>query len=99
MAEKLSKNDLIAKARGFTNSIAKMDEKQKSTTPSGEYGSDYNKLREIVVRQYPQLTELLPPQVHLYAGASGDRHYTRQSYSEIDTFCEQIIQLLSGRND
>src|SRR3989442_2818350 len=98
MAEKLLKSDLIAKARGFTNSIAKMDEKQKGMTPTGEYGNDYNNLREIVLRQYPQLAELLPPSVSLYAGGSG-RHYTRQSYSEIDTFCEQIIQLLSSRHD
>lgn len=99
MAEQLSKNDLIAKARGFTKSVEKMDEKQKSTKPSGEYGNDYNRLRQLVLKQYPQLIDLLPPQVRVCPVAGGSRHYTEQSYSEIDTFCEQIIQLLSGRND
>ena|SRR5437899_6661676 len=97
MAEQFSKNDLMAKARGFTTSIQKMDEKQKANAPSGEYGDDYNKLRNLVARLYPQLAELLPPPVKIYSGHGGDRHYTQQSYSEIDTFCEQITQLLSSR--
>ena len=99
MAEQFSKNDLIAKARGFTKSIEKMDEKQKAATPSGDYGEDYNKLRRIVERLYPQLADLLPPLVRVNSSHGSGYRYTEQSYSEIDTFCEQIIQLLSGRND
>ncbi len=97
MAEQISKKDLIAKARGFTTSIEKMDEKQKASTPSGEYGDDYNKFRTLVERLYPQLADLLPPLVKTYTIASSSYHYTKQSYSEIHTFCEQISQLLSSR--
>src|SRR6266705_536089 len=96
MAEQISKKDLIAKARGFTTSIEKMDEKQKASTPSGEYGDDYNKFRTLVERLYPQLAVLLPL-VKTYKSASSSYHYTKQSYSEIHTFCEQISQLLSSR--
>lgn len=99
MSELIAKNILIGKARGFTNSIQRMDEKQKSQRPSGEYGSDYNTLRELVRKHYPSLAELLPPLVHIYRGSSGERTYTTQSYSEIDTFCQQIIELLSSINE
>lgn len=97
MSVPIPKNALIAKARGFTNSIQKMDEKQKLIPPSGEYGEDYNKLRSLVEKHYLRLIELLPPQVQFYESAA--RQYTRQSYAEIDTFCEQIIQLLSSHCD
>lgn len=94
MAERISKNSLAAKARAFTISIQKMDEKQRSRSPSGEYGNDYNRLRRLVEEQYPEFRELLPPPVQLFEGS--DSHFSRQSYSEIDTFCEQIVQLLSS---
>lgn len=99
MSEPIPKNSLIAKARGFTTSIQKMDEKQKAQSPSGEYGSDYNALRDLVARHYPRLIELLPPAVQTYRGHASDRTYTRQSYSEIDTFSQQIIELLSSFNE
>jgi hypothetical protein len=87
----------MAKARGFTNSIQKMEEKQKGSTPSGEYGADYNKLRNLVAQRYPGLIQLLPPQVTFYGG--GERQFTHQRFAEIDTFCEQITQLLSSQNE
>lgn len=97
MSETASKNVLMAKARAFTISIQKMDAKQREAVPSGEYGEDYNKLRNFVAVHYPQLEGLLPPRVTFYGGAS--RSFTNQRYSEIDTFCEQIVQLLSSISD
>ena len=93
MNKKISKKVLMAKARATTTSIEKMDEKQRSSTASGEYGEDYNKLRELVAQMYPHLKELLPPSVWTYE--EGMSRFTQQSYGEIDTFCEQIFQLLS----
>ena len=97
MSETISKNALIAKARGFTISIQKMDEKQRGRTPSAEYGEDYNNLRNLVAKLYPRLIDLLPPEVQFFEG--GTSNFTRQGYSEIDTFCEQIVQLLSSQSD
>ena len=94
MTETISKNALIAKARGFTISIQKMDEKQRANSPSAEYGEDYNKLRNLVQQQHSGLSDVLPPPVQFYKG--GVRVHTLQRYSEIDTFCEQIVQLLSS---
>lgn len=96
MPEPVSKNILIAKARGFTTSIQRMDEKQKSRVPSGEYGEDYNRLRNQVQQQYPQIAGLLPPEVDFFEGA--DSQLTRQCYSEIDTFCEQLTSILLSLN-
>lgn len=95
MGAQVPKKSLMAKARGFTASIDKMNDKERGLTPSGEYGEDYNKLRQLVLQQYPHLKELIPPPVDTYVGANENYRYTRQRYSEINTFCEQLFQLLS----
>jgi len=95
MGEQIPKKSLMAKARGFTASIDKMNEKERALIPSGEYGDDYNRLRDLVLQQYPHLKELLPPAVETYVGAGGRTRYTHQRYSEINTFSEQLFQLLS----
>lgn len=88
------KEFLKAKARGITISIEKMNEKQRLSTPSGEFGADYNRLRTLVIDACPDLVPLLPPPVAFYEGGN-DRSFTYQSFGEIDNYCEQIFQLLS----
>ncbi|ESS68929.1 hypothetical protein MGMO_141c00120 [Methyloglobulus morosus KoM1] len=95
METSIPKKSLMAKARGFTVSIDKMHEKERGMTPSGEYGEDYNKLRELVLQQFINLKDLLPPVVETYYDANFKMKYSRKRYSEINTFCEQIFQLLS----
>lgn len=91
----MSKEVLKAKARGFTISIQKMDEKQRMSTPSGEFGEDYNRLRSLVLELRPDLRPVLPPAVAFYSGGSG-RNFTHQSFGEIDAYCEQLFQILSS---
>jgi hypothetical protein len=90
----VSKDTLKAKARGFTISIEKMDEKQRDSTPSGEFGEDYNRLRVLVLQSLPNFAPILPPPVAFYQGGGG-RLFTYQSFGEINTYCEQIFQMLS----
>jgi hypothetical protein len=90
----ISKEVLKAKARGFTISIGKMDEKQRAATPSVGFGEDYNRLRSLVLQVRPDLNSLLPPPVTFYGGGSG-QDFTHERFGEIDTYCEQIFQILS----
>ena len=89
------KKFLMAKARGFTISIEKMGEKVRETNAPGNYGEDYNKLRELTEKTFPDLGQFLPPPVAFYR-ISNNTDYTQQKYIEIDTFCEQIYQILGG---
>ena len=95
MAAQIPKKTLMAKARGFTASIEKMNEKERAITPSGEYGDDYNNFRDLVAVAYPHLKPLLPPPVETFFSSDTRHKYTRQRYGEINTFCEQMFQLLS----
>lgn len=95
MTSEVTIKNLMAKAKGFTISIEKMDEKQRANTPSGQYGEDYNKLLGFVGKLCPNLIELLPPRVGTRHGSSGHITYSEQSFGEINTYCEQIYQLLS----
>ncbi len=94
----LSRNILKAKARGFTIAIEKMTEKQRLSTATGDFGEDYNRLRSLVLGQYPDLGSALPPAVTVYRGQSGET-YTQQSFGEIDTYSEQIFQILSSSEE
>lgn len=85
----------MAKARSFTLSMEKMDEKQRSHTPSQEYADDYNNLRLRSLALYPHLSPVMPPEVATYMGAGGNRRYSELPYGEIATFSEQIFQLLA----
>ena len=93
------KKDLIAKARGFTIAIQKMHNEQRLKTPNGVYGHDYNMLRELTMQSYPSLKVLLPPAVSIYTGHGTVNTYTNASFGEIDTYCEQICQLLGEQGD
>jgi hypothetical protein len=88
----------MAKARGFTISIEKMSEKDRGRSPTAEFGEDYNKLRAAVRTKLPQLADLLPPEVATFESANGS-YYARCSYSELDSYCEQIYQLASECDD
>jgi len=92
-----SKDVLKAKARGFTIAIEKMNEKQRMSTPTGDFGEDYNRLRALVLELRPDLKPALPPGVTSFRAQSGET-YTRQSFGEIDTYCEQIFQILSSED-
>lgn len=90
----VSKEILKAKARGITISIEKMNENQRTATPSGDFGEDYNRLRELVLQSRPDLGPVLPPAVRFYRSQGGS-NFTQQSFGEIDAYCEQIFQILS----
>lgn len=92
----INNETLKAKAQGFTISIGKMDDKQRSQSPSEEYGKDYNNLRALVLDAHSDLGNILPPAVTFFQGNSS--RFARQSYGEISTFCEQIYQILSTHN-
>ena len=89
---------LMAKARGFTISIAKMHEADRARTPSGAFGNDYNRLRDAIAKAFPDLEPLLPPRLKVedsqFAGMVTDSRY-----SEMDAYAEQIFQLLSDLTD
>jgi len=91
----IDKNALMAKAQGFTIAFGKMGKEERSATPDGSYGEDYNRLRQLAIDQYPDLEPLMPPAAELVESSTFGAS-TRQSFSEINTYSEQIYQILSG---
>ena len=91
----IGRPELMAKARAITISIQKMTKDERRGSPAGNYGEDYNRLRTAALKAYPDLEPLMPPAVVIESSASYGHPFTRQSFAEIDTFCEQIYQLLN----
>jgi len=89
----LSSRDLVAKARAFTISIGKLDRDARRAQPSGLFGRDYNSLRAAAATLHPRLVEILPPAVQVHQDSLG-QEFTEASYGELDTFCEQLVQIL-----
>ena len=90
-----NKNLYKAKALAFTNSLRAVERDDQSASPSGIFGTDYNDLRKNVITEFPDLAKFMPPAVNF----DPDFGNVSQSYSELDTFCEQIFQLLSEFSD
>jgi hypothetical protein len=86
----------MAKALGFTNAISKLSREERQLSPSGNFGNDYNALRKIVMQNFPQVTDFVPPAVDIGHNSTSGSPFTRERYGEIFTFCEQIYQLLSA---
>jgi hypothetical protein len=90
----LSAVALMAKAKGFTNSISRAGEDHRRQNPSASFGQDYNRLRTAVLENFPALSPLLPPEASIEPPSPGYTSYTKDSYNELDTYCEQLYQLL-----
>ncbi len=89
-------SNIRKKAFGIMKSIESMNEKERAQRPSGSFGLNYNKLRELCLNNNSNLKELLPPQVKIedYGDAGYTRMLTEHNFSEIHTFCSEIYQLL-----
>ena len=88
-------NELLKKkAFGMIKSIERMSVKEKSQHPTKEFGEDYNRLYDLVLKNNPTYQEILPPRVKF-----ADYDYLGElpihNYAEIHTFCSQIYELLS----
>ena len=94
----MRRKDLMAKALGITTSVNKKSREERSIKPTGLFGEDYNRLREATLEAFPHIKPLLPPLVTFYDGGNRTQ-WTHQSFSEIDTFAEQIYQLLAEQED
>jgi hypothetical protein len=90
----VSKNTLMAKAKGITTSISRQPGDMRSRTPTGVFADDYNRLVELVLSRFPHLSPVLPPKAAKYQGGGGD-WFSGHSYAEIDSFAEQLFQILS----
>lgn len=90
--------NLMAKAQGITISINKKGREERSSKPTALFAEDYNRLRDLTAQSFPALAPLLPPRVTTYEGGAGT-HWSHQSYAEIDSFAEQIYQLLAAQPD
>jgi len=86
---------LSAKALGFTNSIINLSHEERNKSPSKGYGDDYNNLRSLVRKEYPELDLVIPPQVTTHHKDHGGG-YCSERYSEIYTYSEQIYQMLDA---
>jgi len=65
MSARIGRRELMAKARGFTASISKLTKDERTSSPSGSYGEDYNRLRGAVAELYSHLANILPPSVQI----------------------------------
>ncbi len=94
----LGKAAFMAKARAITTSIARLTAKERVAQPSGRFGEDYNRLRSLVLKEYPELEPLMPPEVAILKSGFTDEYFTSQPYAELDGFAEQIYQLLDSHS-
>ena len=71
---------LMAKALGFTNAIGKLSREERSLNPSGNFGNDSNALRKIVMQNFPQVAEIVPPAVEIGHNTTSGSPFTRERY-------------------
>jgi hypothetical protein len=84
---------LKQKAIAFVQTIEKRKPEERKGVAHGTLAKDYNLLRKMTAELNPQLAPILPPEASLYDAVGGQR-YSHESYDDICTFCQQIVNLL-----
>lgn len=87
-----SKEQLRAKAAGMFSGIHALRKRTLERAPSLQFGSDFNALRKAVAASYPDIAPLLPPEVPIRDGSTGQ--YVASTYGEILSYVTQIVNLL-----
>ena len=94
----MKRKDVMAKALRITTSINKKSREERSKRPTAVFAEDYNRLRAAALEAFPSLEQLFPPTVSTFQGGAAS-FWSHQSYSEIDSFAEQIYQILAEQED
>lgn len=89
-------SNIRKKAFGIMKSIEAMNQNERGLRPSESFGINYNKLRELCLKNNPELSDLMPPEVSFedYGSDSYSNMMTEHNFSEIHTFCSEIYHLL-----
>jgi hypothetical protein len=84
---------LKQKAMAFVQTIQNRKPEQKRGPTHGSFAKDYNLLRQSMANLNPELEPILPPEASFFEAINGEQ-YAHQSYDDICTFCQQIVNLL-----
>jgi len=83
----------MGKAKAITIAIDAMDDGQRNITPSLNFGSDFNTLRDAVENEFPEIGSLMPPRI---SSVMDYPDLSDATFGEIRTYAEQIFQMLGG---
>ena len=92
----VSADDLRAKVTGYVGALSKMTEQERKQNPSGNFGNDYNKLRELTLQVMPDKEEVIPPSVTIRRGNIHGEMLCQVRYVEIFAYALQISGLLGN---
>ncbi len=92
----IDKKLFVAKAQGFIIAFEKMGKDERVANPSGTYAEAYNGLRSAVIELLPEFEPIMPPAVQLLPGFTSGSYVSAVPFAEINTYCEQISQMLTG---
>lgn len=83
---------LRKKAIAIANAIQTYNGKDKENVPTKAFCDDYNRLRNQVLENWPELSNVIPPEVKISSISSGE--YSQPRYIEIMTYAQQIAELI-----
>lgn len=90
----VSLDQIHAKAKAFVDALCKLPRSQYGAPPSGQFGRDFNRLRELALAAAPGIdARLLADEVAVRQTASGETCIA--SYVEIETYARQIMEQLA----
>lgn len=90
---------LMSKALGYVRSLKSISREERAQAAFESLGQDYNTLVRLTAEYFPELAELLPPEVHFQGGKSEGYRYSHETRTDIYVFSEAVFQLLSSVDD
>ena len=88
---------LANKAQGLVLGLKDMPPQEREKRPSGAFADDYNQLRELVVKTYPEFESFLPPKAETTTRSDGVRE-AAHGFREFQGWATQIYILVNSRN-
>ena len=77
-----------AKADAFVSGLENLTAQERKGVPSSGFCSDFNGLRDLVLKEYPGLAGVLPPPIKSEFGTA------TANYNEMYTYALQIVNQL-----
>src|SRR6266478_3285449 len=86
---------LRAKLSGTVTAIEALSSEERLKQPMSLLGEDINRMRALIKDHLQNLEPFLPPEALVWYRENERWGYTRQTYSELLTYCHQMLQLVN----
>jgi hypothetical protein len=86
---------VLGKLMGIRDGLTNLKTSELDKRPHRAFAENYNKARDLAVKNCPEITDFAPPEVRIIEPSGTAIGGVAATYTEIRTYCEELIKLIS----